>query len=114
MNHNMNLNSNEFEAIKAGKKIREYRLYDEKRRKIKIGDSITFHNLSDTTDSVAVEVTGLLIYKDWRSCYKYFFDQDLRDYYDNIDLAIHDTYENWWPKVKEERYGCLVIQMRLI
>ena len=114
MNHDMNLNPDAFEAIKAGKKTREYRLYDEKRRRINIGDTIKFHKLSDSYDAVIVEVTGLLIYKDWRSCYEEFFVQDLSEYYDNIDQAILDTYENWWPKEKEEKYGCLIIKMRLV
>lgn len=114
MTHDMNLNPDAFEAIKAGKKNREYRLYDEKRRRINIGDTITFHSLSDSSDAVTVEVTGLLLYKDWRSCYEDFFDEDLSNHYDNIDQAILDTYENWWPKEKEEKYGCLIIQIRLI
>lgn len=36
MNHNMNLNPDSFEKVKSGEKSREYRLYDEKRRKIRL------------------------------------------------------------------------------
>ena len=113
MTYEMNVNADAFGVIKAGKKTREYRLYDEKRRRFKIGDIITFHNLTDSTDTVSVEITDLFIYKDWRSCYEEFFDQDLSDYYENIDQALLDTYENWWSKEKEEKYGCLIIEMRL-
>ena len=42
MTHNMKLNDAPFETIKNGKKTIELRLYDEKRRKIKIGDTICF------------------------------------------------------------------------
>ena len=42
--HKMKLNSAPFEMIKSGKKTIELRLYDEKRRKIKVGDEIIFTN----------------------------------------------------------------------
>jgi len=42
--HRMNLNEEPFERIKSGQKTIELRLYDEKRRKIKIGDKIVFQN----------------------------------------------------------------------
>ncbi len=112
MNHNMNLNPDAFQKVKSGEKVREYRLYDEKRRKIKIGDTITFRNLSKTNELVTVEVTDLITYPDWRICYADFFEEDLRGYYDNIDEAVSDTYENWWSKEKEEKYGCLVIVIK--
>lgn len=113
MNHDMNLNPDAFAKVKSGVKSREYRLYDEKRRRIKIGDTITFHSLS-SDEKVDTEVVGLLIYKDWRICYEDFFESDLSEYYTDIDEAIADTYENWWPKESEEKYGCLIIKIRLI
>jgi len=43
-NHNMTLKQPYFNLIKEGKKTIELRLYDAKRRKIEIGDTITFQN----------------------------------------------------------------------
>ena len=40
----MKLNASPFEMIKSGVKSIELRLYDEKRQKIKIGDTIIFTN----------------------------------------------------------------------
>ena len=40
----MKLHPAPFEMIKSGKKTIELRLYDEKRRKIKVGDEIIFTN----------------------------------------------------------------------
>lgn len=42
MNHNMTLKQPYFDLIKTGKKTIELRLYDDKRRKININDTITF------------------------------------------------------------------------
>lgn len=44
MNHKMGLFPENFEKIKLGQKHQEYRLYDEKRRKIMLGDTIIFYN----------------------------------------------------------------------
>ena len=42
MLHEMKLNENPFERMKNGPKTIEFRLNDEKRKKIKIGEKITF------------------------------------------------------------------------
>ena len=40
MLHKMKLNETPFEKMKSGTKTIEFRLYDEKRQKIKVGDQI--------------------------------------------------------------------------
>ena len=45
--HQMKLNNKPFNMIKNGRKNIELRLYDEKRRKLNIGDEIIFRNLKD-------------------------------------------------------------------
>ena len=47
MIHKMRLKESPFERIKNGTKTIEFRLYDEKRSKIKIGDQIEFSKLPD-------------------------------------------------------------------
>lgn len=47
MIHRMKLNESPFERIKDGTKTIEFRLYDEKRRQIKIGDQIEFSKLPE-------------------------------------------------------------------
>ena len=44
MTHQMQLQPEPFSMIKSGVKTIELRLYDEKRRKIRIGDEILFTN----------------------------------------------------------------------
>jgi len=112
MKHQMRLFPDAFEHIKSGRKIREYRLNDEKRQKIKIGDMIEFLKLPDLNDSICVEVEGVLLYKNWYSCYEDFFELDLADRYESIEAVIKETYDNWWSKDQEEQYGCLVIKFK--
>ena len=45
MKHMMTLYDGAFDAVKSSRKTREYRLYDEKRRKVKPGDTIEFFKL---------------------------------------------------------------------
>ena len=110
--HQMRLNPNAFEQIKSGRKIREYRLNDDKRQQIKIGDIIEFLKLPNSDESICVEVEGLLLYKNWYSCYEDFFEQDLSDRYESIEAVVEETYKNWWSKEKEEMYGCLIIKLK--
>ncbi len=111
MKHMMTLSAGAFDAVKSGSKTREYRLYDEKRRKVKPGDTIEFFKLPGHAESVLTKVRGIRCYKDWYSCYTDFFDEDLRDHYSCVEEAVMDTYENWWPKEQEEKYGCVVIEI---
>ena len=60
MLHKMKLNESPFERIKNGSKTIEFRLYDEKRQKVKIGDKIEFSKLPDLQEKLLVDVTGLL------------------------------------------------------
>ena len=59
MLHKMKLNESPFERIKNGTKTIEFRLYDEKRRQIKIGDKIEFSKLPELQETILVEVLEL-------------------------------------------------------
>ena len=56
--HEMSLRESPFRAVADGTKVIEMRLFDEKRRKIRIGDRIRF-TLSGGTETVTAEVVGL-------------------------------------------------------
>ncbi len=56
--HSLTLRGEYFEKIASGKKCVEVRLYDEKRKKIKVGDLIEFKN-QDTGESAVCEVKAL-------------------------------------------------------
>ena len=59
MIHKMKLNESPFERIKNGMKTIEFRLYDEKRQQIKIGDQIEFLKLPDLQEKLLVDVVEL-------------------------------------------------------
>jgi ASC-1-like (ASCH) protein len=60
--HAMKLQREHFDHIADGSKIIEMRLYDEKRRKIRVGDTIEFTASDREEDTLRVRVQGLYVY----------------------------------------------------
>ena len=60
--HQLRLSEEPFVAIASGYKTIESRLYDEKRRKIQLGDRIIFTNVDNPSQTVTATVVGLLRY----------------------------------------------------
>ena len=60
--HILKLHPEPFAAIASGHKTIESRLYDEKRRKIQLGDQIIFINRVNPEQTVTTTVVGLLRY----------------------------------------------------
>ena len=56
MLHKMKLQEDPFERIKNGTKTVEFRLYDEKRQTIQIGDEIEFSKLPELQEKLLVKV----------------------------------------------------------
>ena len=56
LDHQMGLHGVYFDAIKKGTKTVEVRLNDEKRRKIKVGDTIEFIKIPEQNEILTVEV----------------------------------------------------------
>ncbi|MCL4380860.1 ASCH domain-containing protein [Candidatus Marsarchaeota archaeon] len=69
MMHEMSLNPEPFNEIKEGRKTIEVRIYDEKRRNVKIGDEIVFGRLPDRTEKIAVKVVGLSVFGSFRDLF---------------------------------------------
>ena len=100
-----------FDKIKEGKKTIEVRLYDEKRREIKIGDTIEFKREPEQTETVKAEVIGLLHYKTFPDLANdfpttYFGHPDKED----LLKSIYTFY----TKEQEEKYTVLGIRIKLI
>ena len=71
MLHQMKLAKEPFNSIKCGTKTIEMRLYDEKRRQVKIGDNICFTNIA-TGETLVTEVLKLHIFNSFEEMYAAF------------------------------------------
>ncbi len=108
----MKLQEKPFNLIKGGHKIIELRLYDEKRRDIKIGDIIEFSKLPDLVEKVKVEITGLLTYKTFSELIEVVPARDLGYTESDKEDVKADMYKIY-TKEEEEKYGVLGIKIKL-
>ena len=108
MIHQMKLNEDPFERIKNGTKTIEFRLYDEKRRKVKIGDKIEFSKLPDLQEKILVDVLDLYTEPS--------FEELFEKLYEDKELAkqkANAMYEIYSPENKK-KYGVVGIKIKLV
>lgn len=108
MIHKMRLKESPFERIKNGTKTIEFRLYDEKRSKIKIGDQIEFSRLPDLQETILVDVLDLYRDSTFEDLFKKLFDDD-----DEIKRKTSSMYQYYSPD-EEKQYGVVGIKISLI
>lgn len=108
MLHKMKLKENPFERIKNGTKTVEFRLYDEKRRQIKIGDRIEFSKLPDLKEKIVVEVLDL--YKD--VSFEELFEKVFTDK-EEIERKTKSMLQ-FYTHEQEKAYGVVGIKIKLV
>lgn len=106
----MNLHPEPFAAIKSGEKDIEMRLYDDRRKGIKIGDTIVFTN-NETSEKLSVEVINLYRFNNFEELYQNF-DKTRLGYKDN-EIANPSDMEKYYLKDSILRYGVLAIEIKL-
>lgn len=109
MIHVMTLSQEPFEQIKNGTKKIEYRLYDEKRSKILLGDRIIFTNVQ-TDEQIEVVVTELYKAHTFEELRKVLIRQGKINYneFDPADM------QEYYSREKEYQYGVLGIAISII
>lgn len=113
--HQMKLNNNAFNRMKKGDKKREYRANDEKRRKVKRGDIITFRKLPDLNEKLDMLVTDLHAYKDFKEAVTPYFDEDFSDRHYDINSLVESFYnKGYYNKDEVKKYGTVVFTLARI
>ena len=107
MIHKMKLNKSPFERIKNGTKTIEFRLYDEKRQQIKVGDKIEFSKLPDLQEKLLVDIIDL--YRE--DTFEYLFRKLYLDE-EEIIRKTKSMYQYYSPE-KEKEYGVLGIKIKI-
>jgi ASC-1-like (ASCH) protein len=111
--HQMGLYKDYFKAVKVGKKTVEVRLNDEKRRKISVGDTIEFVNVTDQNDTIKVQVTELRKYDTFEEMYLDIPVQDFDCQGWTLEEMLKGTYEIY-TKEQEKQWGTLAITVNVI
>lgn len=108
MLHNMKLLESPFNRIKDGTKTIEFRLYDEKRKQIKIGDTIEFSLMPDLQEHLLTEVIDLYRANTFEELFNELYT-DKKEIESKIK-AMHKIYS---PE-KEKAYGVLGIKIKCL
>ena len=108
MIHKMKLNESPFERIKNGTKTIEFRLYDEKRRKVKIGDKIEFSKLPDLQEKILVQVLDIYRDETFKDLFKKIYTDE-----EEIERKTKSMYQ-FYSREQEKEYGVVGIKIALL
>ncbi len=113
MKHLLNLCDSPFRLIKSGKKIYELRLYDERRKKIKVNDELEFTN-NTTGEKMNVIVEEILIYKDFKELYDSLPLLKCGYTEDDIKNATYKDMELYYSEELQNLYNVVAFKIRLL
>ena len=113
MTHSMQLTPSPFQMIKEGTKTIELRLFDEKRRKIQIGDIIEFSN-TETGEKIGVKVSAQYVFDSFESLYKELSLLECGYTEADIETASPDDMNVYYSKDNQQKYGVVGIRIALL
>lgn len=113
MIHEMKLQPEYYDYILKGTKRIEIRLFDEKRRKIKIDDTIRFLKEPKLNESFNVKVIDLSRFNNFEEMFEKFDISVLADKSITKDELIKKL-EQFYTKEKQMQYGVLGIKIELL
>ena len=113
MEHNMGLYESPFNSIKSGRKKVEVRLNDEKRRELRIGDTIKFTKVPESNESLTVKIVQLREFPSFTEMYRSIPASELNAVGGSIDEMVERTYRIYTPE-KENEWGTVAITIKLI
>lgn len=109
--HGMNLQQKYFDFIKNGTKRIELRLFDEKRQKIQLGDTIEFSN--NDSEKITAKVIGLLRYESFQELFNDFDISILADT-SMTKAELQNVLEEFYTPEKQKKYGVLGIRLKIL
>jgi ASC-1-like (ASCH) protein len=114
MEHIMNLQSEPMQMIRNGRKTIELRLYDEKRQRIFIGDTIKFINIENTNDVLYVVVRDMYFFDSFKELYRNLPLLECGYTKDNIAFANERDMEQYYSKEQQAKYGVVGIKINVL
>lgn len=111
--HEMKLQEKYFNFILNGTKRIEIRLFDEKRQKIKLGDTIKFLKESNLDESFETKVVGLLRYDSFANMINDFDISILSDK-SMTKKELIAVLAQFYTNAKQQQYGVLGIKIELL
>lgn len=113
MKYEMKLREVYFEKIKSGEKIYEIRLFDEKRKLIKIGDVIVFKKEPNPDEFLVTEVVEMQVFKSFKAMAETLPNNSIGFAGFSAD-EIEKIYSEFYSKADEQKYGVVAIKVKRI
>ncbi len=110
MKHYMKLKPFPFGMIKSGRKTIELRLFDEKRQKIKIGDSIIFTNTVNG-EKICATVKKIHRFSSFEELYKTLPLLQCGYTADDVATANPSDMEKYYSTEEQKKYGVVGIEL---
>lgn len=114
MLHFMKLKPSPFEMIASCQKTIELRLLDEKRQLINKGDIIIFEKADDSDERLFTKVLKLHKFNGFEELYKSLPLEKCGYKPEEVALASHLDMQEYYPLEKQEKYGVLGIEIKLL
>ncbi len=113
MEHIMKLYESGFDDLKSGRKKREYRLNDNKRKLVRVGDTIKFLKLPNLDEEFVVDVKNVETFDNWYDCYSRYYDEDFKDRYNSVEDVVKDIYEGgYYTREESEQNDCVIFSIK--
>ena len=113
MIHHMKLHDQPFRMISEGYKTIELRLYDEKRRCIREGDTIVFSRSRDQTEQICAKVIKLHRFDSFAELYRALPLEQCGYLPEEAAAASPKDMEVYYTAEEQARYGVVGIELEL-
>lgn len=109
--HEMSVKEKYYNLLKSGTKTIELRLFDEKRKIIKVDDVIEFLNGSDVKDTFKAKVIYLHLANSFEELCSII---DIKKAGFNSNDELLTVLEQFYPKEKQNKFGVVGIEVKKI
>lgn len=113
MEHKIKLQSVYFDKVKSGEKIYEIRLNDEKRQKIKIGDTIILKREPKLEEFINVVVMDLLYFSSFEEMANTLPLEKVGFKTETVQEVV-DVYHQFYSIENENKYGVVAIKVKTL
>jgi len=114
MQHEMHLYKEPFDMIKNGSKTIELRLYDDKRKLIRVNDTIVFTSTENPDKKITAKVTALHVFDSFETLYKNLPLLKCGYTPETVANANPADMESFYTKEQQKKYGVLGIEILVI
>lgn len=114
MQHTMKLHPSPFERIITGQKTFELRLYDEKRQRIQVGDTILFTKTTPPYETVLTRVMSVEVFPDFAALYATLPLTECGYTQEELPTASPQDMTAYYSLEQQQQYGVVGIRIAVL